>query len=54
VSDELERTWKENRSLGSDLNLGPPKYEAEVLTSRPQRPVVKVLKVHANINDFFT
>jgi hypothetical protein len=30
---------QDNRSLGRDLNLGPPEYEAGVLTTQPLRSV---------------
>jgi hypothetical protein len=32
----------DSRSPGRDLNLGPPEYEAAVLTTRPRRSVIGI------------
>jgi hypothetical protein len=42
--ERLVKTMKnlreDSRSLGRDLNSGPPEYEAGVLTTQPRRSVI--------------
>jgi hypothetical protein len=39
-TEENHRNLSQNgQSLGRDLNQGPPKYEAGMITTRPQRLV---------------
>jgi hypothetical protein len=35
----------DSRSPGRDFNPGSPEYEAVVLTTRPRRPVLNLIKV---------
>jgi hypothetical protein len=50
--EENHENPQDRRSLGRDLNPGSPECDAGVLTTRPQRSVLKVTTVRIQLCNF--
>jgi hypothetical protein len=51
-TEETSKKRQYSRFMGQDFNPGPPKYEAEVLTTQPQHLVMEIWKFFFSVDVF--